>query len=421
MRRSSTKVVWGAGSIVLLLAGLAACGSSHKVGSTTITSANTGSTTPSSVATGTPIVIGNVSAVTGPLANTLSQQQVGVQAWVDYINANGGLNGHPVRLVKYDSKSDPTAEAAGFQTLEASSHPVAFVGVGAFNPQGANAYLTQQKIPVIGGQIADNIFDTSPAFFSEGTSNVALSYGIAAASAGKKFGVVYCTESAQCAQSAQLLKVNAGLTNTSVVYSQKISLATPDFTATCLAAQGAGVQDMVVLFDTPDILRFAKQCSQQNFSPTYIWSGLLPDNKTPSQPGMNGAITIQSNLPWWVTSGSGAAFHTAMQTYFAGATILPSTMQGWASGVLFQKAADAVLQSGGTVTSTSLLSALASLPATNLDGLAPGTISFGSSTPKTLHTCWFTGVVQGGQWTLQGSFSCVPQSAMAKLQAQLSS
>lgn len=376
----------------------------------TSASAGTGST-----ATKSPIVVGNVSSVTGPISAAAQYFPVGIKAWAAYVNANGGIDGHPVQVVYADDKSDATTEAADFQQIANANHPVAFVGVGTFDPAGAEAFLQAQKIPVVGGQLADPIWDTSPMFFPEGTSLNAVYYGMAAAAKGKKIGVVYCVETPECSASAKIIGKAAPLTGATVTYSQSYSLTTPDFTASCLAAKAAGVTNMIVLFDEPNILRYAADCAQQGFEPTYEWEGLLPTDKTASATAMKGAVTIQTNYPWFDSSGAGATFHQAMAKYEPGEPIQASTMQAWASGILFQTAATQVLTSGQPLTSATLITALNSLKNETLGGLS-GSLSFSATAPKATQNCWFEATSNGSQWTASGaSAQCAPASDQSKI------
>jgi branched-chain amino acid transport system substrate-binding protein len=404
----------------LLIAG---CSSSNSSTSNTPSlQGSSGAATAGAGATaGSHIVIASVGAESGPYSAPSSTQQVGIDAWVRYTNAHGGLQGHSITLIKGDSKSDPTTEGSIFQQIVAENHPVAFVGYGAFNPSNPAAFIESQKIPVIGGQTSDDIWDKNPYYFAQGTSNVVVYYSLAkvAQEAGAtKLGIIYCAESPSCQQSSDNFKADAKQIGSDVVFSQKLSVATPDFTATCLAAKSAGVQAMLPILDTTNNARFAAACAQQGFTPKYLWQPILPTDQTATLAGMDGALTTQTNWPWWNATGPGAAFHTAMATYFPGAQINPGTMQGWAAGALFQEAALKALASGGEITSASLLTALQSITNSTLGGLS-GPISFSASSPRPLHFCWFTGVVKDKKWVQVGAtYECAPASDQKALTTQ---
>lgn len=85
------------------LLALAACGGGEEAGTTV-------PTTP--VATGEPYKIGFTADVTGPASQSFGPVLEGFRLYVNYINAKGGIGGHPIQLVAADNRSDPTTAAA---------------------------------------------------------------------------------------------------------------------------------------------------------------------------------------------------------------------------------------------------------------------------------------------------------------------
>ena len=79
----------------------------------------------------TEIRLGVIADVDTPLAPGLSQPLIdGVQAWVDQVNADGGLAGREIVLTSYDSKLNP--DEAVNAILEACENEFALVGSGMF-------------------------------------------------------------------------------------------------------------------------------------------------------------------------------------------------------------------------------------------------------------------------------------------------
>ena len=80
------------------------------------------------------IVVGQVAALSGPLAPTGKHMQAGVQLYFDAVNAEGGIHGATIRLVVKDDgyRSDETVRLA--RTLLKEAKPLAFIGfVGTGN------------------------------------------------------------------------------------------------------------------------------------------------------------------------------------------------------------------------------------------------------------------------------------------------
>ena len=50
------------------------------------------------------------------------------KVWEQYANANGGINGHPVKAVVVDTKDDPTVAQSEIKKVIADDKPIAFVG-----------------------------------------------------------------------------------------------------------------------------------------------------------------------------------------------------------------------------------------------------------------------------------------------------
>jgi branched-chain amino acid transport system substrate-binding protein len=84
----------------LIIAAAAGCGSGSDEGSS-------GSSGPASKLAGKPIVIGSVGSFTGPQAPALGAVDETLQAWAKFKNANGGINGHPVKLLTADDTTNP--------------------------------------------------------------------------------------------------------------------------------------------------------------------------------------------------------------------------------------------------------------------------------------------------------------------------
>jgi ABC-type branched-subunit amino acid transport system substrate-binding protein len=86
-----------------MLLALAACGGGKEA-------AAPAPTTPG--ARGEPYKIAFTADVTGPASQSFGPVLEGFRLYVNYINARGGIAGHPIQLVAADNRSDPTTAAA---------------------------------------------------------------------------------------------------------------------------------------------------------------------------------------------------------------------------------------------------------------------------------------------------------------------
>ena len=70
---------------------------------------------PNRIGTLSPIVIGSVGPQSGPLGDQLRPMVEAARVWAKSITRKGGLNGHPVNFIVYDSGGDPARHRAAVQ------------------------------------------------------------------------------------------------------------------------------------------------------------------------------------------------------------------------------------------------------------------------------------------------------------------
>jgi ABC-type branched-subunit amino acid transport system substrate-binding protein len=115
---------------VLLAVGVcAACGSSASNASSNAGASSTGS---SGGATGTPILIGNISAE-GTAYDNNNDRVATIRAAIRAINQSGGIKGHPLKLVYCNGQHDPNVELSCANQM-VSQHVVAMIGSEVENP-----------------------------------------------------------------------------------------------------------------------------------------------------------------------------------------------------------------------------------------------------------------------------------------------
>ena len=75
-----------------------------------------------------PWRIGFVSATSGPLKETGDFTAVAIKLAVDEINAKGGVEGHKLDFIQYDTSSDPRQASVAVRTLAEDKKVLAIVG-----------------------------------------------------------------------------------------------------------------------------------------------------------------------------------------------------------------------------------------------------------------------------------------------------
>ncbi len=88
------------------------------------------------------ILIGQTVGITGSVAATVKEANLGASLYIDSVNAKGGVNGQKIEIIKLDDKFDPKLAAQNTRTL-IEKHQV----VGMFMSRGTPH--TQEMIPVL--------------------------------------------------------------------------------------------------------------------------------------------------------------------------------------------------------------------------------------------------------------------------------
>ncbi len=96
------------------------------------------------------IVVGHYASMTGPEATFGQSTDNGIRLAVEEINAAGGINGKPVRLITYDDKSDTKEAGSAVTRLITSDEVVAVLGEVASGMSLAGAPVCQEHgVPMI--------------------------------------------------------------------------------------------------------------------------------------------------------------------------------------------------------------------------------------------------------------------------------
>lgn len=98
-----------------------------------------------------PIVIGQSGHLSGPLAPSFKGTLNGQQLALDELNASGGIEGRPVRLVQLDDAYDPARCAQNVQKLIDEEKCTALFGLAATaNVAAVLPLLMDRQVPLIG-------------------------------------------------------------------------------------------------------------------------------------------------------------------------------------------------------------------------------------------------------------------------------
>jgi ABC-type branched-subunit amino acid transport system substrate-binding protein len=93
------------------------------------------------------IVIGQFAAISGPAAQLGLRMQLGMQAYINAVNAQGGVNGRAIRLVTRDDGYEPEKAAAAVKAL---IHEDKVFAVGTPTGLAALPILSEEQVPLVG-------------------------------------------------------------------------------------------------------------------------------------------------------------------------------------------------------------------------------------------------------------------------------
>ncbi len=393
--------------VVLASLAAAACSSTNSSSATTTSSSGSaGSTIPSGAMsdhtgiTSTTVNVANVSTLTGGLFKGAA---VGTQAYADYINSTGGVNG---RKIVVDSGDDSFTGAGNKQaTQNGISNDFALVGGFSLEDSFGGTLLAQNPgVPDVTVTLdpttnkLPNVFSPVPA--SGGWEEGSLQYfkkkfpqGVQAV--GTLVGDEKSAESAWAGEKYVMEQIGY-----KVVYDATYDITQTDFTQNVIAMKNAGVK-MLFIEQAPENYASSvlQALAQQNFHPIVVLGASTYSNALVSASGGASAVNgdyLSQNSSLYL--GQDEAAIPAVGTFLhwvdvASPGFKPDlfTLYGWLSAELFAQA----LKNAGTNPSRgSILQALSRI--TTFDGdhiVAPN-----NPAAKTLSNCYLLAQVVNGDF-----------------------
>lgn len=413
--RRGRRVLFGLAGFGLVLAGCSSSSSSSTTTSTTSSTGSTGSTT----ANASTLVIGNVGTYSGPDSSTYGGGKPSIIAWEDYVNANGGIDGHPVKVITMDDAGSGPTSLSDVKQLVTQDHIIAMVGAQSDTDASWDTYLQQQGIPNIGGfDSVTNIANSD--YFAVGTTQqYTASFPLEGAiglGAGKNAALFYCAEAPACAQAVPLFQKGLPTLGMKLVYNTAISATAPSYTAPCLAAKQSGAGTVIVALSESVFQLVAADCLAQGYNPIYNANGTtITTEILKSKARIN---MVQQDTPF-TYDGSPAAqtFYGTLNKYAPGLINGPlwgeTDIETWLGGELFADAVKAA-NIGSSPTAAEVLAGLYKLNADTLGGLAPP-LTFHTGKPSNV-PCFFLQDVDNGKFVYPFGTAaiCPPYSTLTK-------
>ncbi len=348
-----------------------------------------------------PIVFGHIGDYSGLIGTLMKGGDVTAQVIARYVNDNGGLDGHPIKVIVGDAGGDPARALSLTRDMVENKGAVAFMAtLMVFSGYGPRDYLESKKIPIIGGDGTINVWLESPMYFTSSANFPGISYGAIKGLADlgkKKIAILHCVEAEQCKTFHDTAVAKASSLGVKIVYDAQVSLAQPDFTAECIQAQRAGADGVMTGVDGPSIVRLTRSCAQQGYKPQYMTASLAVIESITKDPNLEGLMSPQGVFPHMATDLPGQkTFRAAMGKYAPGVEITPAVATVWTGGVLLQEVGRKLPE--GKVSSADFFPGLYAVKANTLGGLV-GPLTFNAGGTASEVRCVFYIRIVGAKWT----------------------
>jgi branched-chain amino acid transport system substrate-binding protein len=387
----------------------AACSSSSSSPSTATTPTTNATAAAGTAPTSAPtksgtITIGTVCSCSGADASVYGPNALDVyQAWQDWTNAHGGINGYHVKLIVMDDALNPTTSVAEVKQLIQQDHVMAIVGENSLDDAVWAPYVQQQGVPVIGGNTVDAPMNANPDFYPEGPGSAnlqAASFAVMKEHALKHYGMLYCAEAQVCATLVPLSQLGASIIDKYIAVSgAEISNTQPNFDAACLSMKSQGVDALQVGETASTVVRVIDQCAQLGYKPTIVSEASVVNNLTLQDGNFANSYWLSPVANWTDTSIPGVKdYYAALQQY---EPQVPSSQSfdinlfwEWVGGQMFVQAAENAHITPSS-TSADVKAGLYAFHNETLDGLT-SPLNYTKGQP-TNPAAFFTMQIQGGK------------------------
>ena len=349
------------------------------------------------------VTVGNVSIISGPVPGLFEGASIGVKAYFDMINGQGGVDG---RKLLVDAKDDAFSGQQNMtETQQAINSDFALVGsFSLFDGYGCAALATDTAVPDVsvtldsGTNALPNDFSAQPLSGQETLGPVA--YYKKHYPKDTTVGAIVSDVSSAETQMAQQF---AGLKSEGykIAYVDDVNPLASDFTTDVINMKNKGVTAVDLTgIDWQDAAIFVENANTQNWHPGLIFSeGPVYADQFISHAGGPAATNgIQIGQVYALYLGQDASKVPAVKQFDSYVKkVNPSwvpdlyTLYGWASAEMFVQALKAA---GPHPTRGSVIAQLKKITSFNADGL------FGGSDPaaKTVTPCFLMAGIKNGNY-----------------------
>ncbi len=356
------------------------------------------------VAKGAPIKIGSIVTQTGAINFAAAAQ--GTKAYVDSVNARGGVNGRRLQLDLRDDQLDAARGRQQAQQLLASG-VFAFVGWQApLTENGIVPFLEQNRVPLVGafGQVGE--YDSPYSYVFQSNH---LGY-----QAGRFLGqedvdrpaLLFISNQSAAANTRQVKAVTAGLKSAGKTLRSddvvQVDVTKASYDDVVTQFRLSGVDGLVTILDQTASNRLQQALDRQDYRPVHVADPLFTDPTVAQGPTTEGVL-VASDFVFLEQGGPQVQeYVTAVRRQFGSrAQVSYLGLSGWFSAKVF---VDALQRMGDDVTRANLMRTLDALPADTGKGFTSKLVF--STGAHDVNRCFQLGRIVRGKVAPYKPFSC---------------
>lgn len=412
-------------SVAVLALVASACSSTPKAGTSTTTT--TSGSSSSTAATGSPspgvtsstVTVGQVDDLTAPLPGLFKGAEDGTQAYFDYINSLGGVNGRKIKLDAQDSGYNPGKVANATQSQIANDF--ALVGGFSLDDSTETPLVKAAGMPDVAYPL-DPALANLPASFSPVPNNdnampltIFKLLKAKFPQAIKHVGILWANDTPATQEAEQAFERGARAEGFKIVYDGSFEPSQTTFLPNVLTMKARGVQ-MFFTQQLPDAYAttVAEEMQQQDFHPVDIQGDAYSANLV--KDGGDAVNGMYIEIGYVLYLGADAdlpavkLFTHWMNVADSTANFELQSLFGWAAAQLFVQG---LREAGNPPTRAGLEAALDKVTSFSASGL----LTTSDPAHNVPGTCVILAQVQNGQIvrvspTPRTGFYCLPNSLL---------
>jgi branched-chain amino acid transport system substrate-binding protein len=269
IRRNPLLKLWA----TVMLAGLALLAGGGSIGVSGAARATKVSASSAPGVTKHSITIGMSFPETGLIASDCAEYLTGSEAYIDYVNAKGGVNGRKIDFDVLDDASSPSQDVANVKTLQAAPEFAQYLGCGTPDVSAMVPIVNADKIPWIDAMgSASLLYLPTKKYIYAVNPDYAASLIAGLSAEFKKFGpgsvylVNYVIAGYQAFSKAiqKLVKAKGG----TFVGESDLDISVADYTPVALKIKAAHPEYLVTDFASAQAAALVNDMAQQDALPT---------------------------------------------------------------------------------------------------------------------------------------------------------